>query len=771
MLEFLRSITAPSFIKSGGTSAQFLKADGSVDSTDYISVNESIGNNYIDFGPNTTWGATLRVGGNGHTGNTRASIAATNGNLNLDAAAGYDVFLNYYSGSSVIFGNGASSAVASVSNTGVFSGNGSGLSDVNAATLDGLDSSQFLRSDAANLNITSSNYFKSSGSTLAFAGSAASLQAVGDSTNAAYMSFHRMNVHAVNFGLDSDNVLKVGGWSMGNSAYPILHSGNFNTYSPTLTGTGASGTWNINASTATTLQTARTINGISFNGSANILISEYIHSQRDFVDGTIITTSIDYSQSSGDPWVLEIKGNSYQNLVPWDIQVQGYIWGDSIINYGGISNGTNLTGLVVLNVGGMLTFWFPRHNYWDGFNVKVYIPQDSVGSNTNKVTSITNGVKPTGIKEVALSFFIRQSLHSSNYNTYSPTLTGTGASGTWGIDITGNAATATSASSSTYVSSLDGDRLADTKLPTTTPQKVRFDFITGASAGLSSIYAGLMTYVPWDGTTASTGDASYQLVFGGTAANGSGSPVLRLRKGIDSTWNSWVDILTSANYNTYSPTLTGTGASGTWGINITGNAATVGGISSSNLFNNSGNAHPSYADFNSLTDFGSQFIKGVTNGPTIPGAIQYYALSLGLGSDYPYSSFAMQMAIPRAPMGGLPYLSVRYREGSTWGDWSKIYAGYADVVPWAGITSKPTTLAGYGITDQFLRYDAGNVSINTAALSTSATAGFLWISSCPGTPTGAPTAPYTNAAALVVDTTNSRLYVLVGSTWKYASLT
>ena len=36
-------------------------------------------------------------------------------------------------------------------------------------------------------------------------------------------------------------------------------------------------------------------------------------------------------------------------------------------------------------------------------------------------------------------------LHASNYNSYSPTLTGTGASGTWGINITGNSATATNA--------------------------------------------------------------------------------------------------------------------------------------------------------------------------------------------------------------------------------------------------------------------------------------------------------------------------------------
>ena len=38
----------------------------------------------------------------------------------------------------------------------------------------------------------------------------------------------------------------------------VLHAGNYNSYSPTLTGTGASGSWSINASTATTFSTDRT---------------------------------------------------------------------------------------------------------------------------------------------------------------------------------------------------------------------------------------------------------------------------------------------------------------------------------------------------------------------------------------------------------------------------------------------------------------------------------------------------------------------------------
>lgn len=38
----------------------------------------------------------------------------------------------------------------------------------------------------------------------------------------------------------------------------------------------------------------------------------------------------------------------------------------------------------------------------------------------------------------------------------------------------------------------------------------------------------------------------------------------------------WKRVLDSSNYNSYSPTLTGGGASGTWGINISGNANTAG---------------------------------------------------------------------------------------------------------------------------------------------------------------------------------------------------
>ena len=79
-------------------------------------------------------------------------------------------------------------------------------------------------------------------------------------------------------------------------------------------------------------------------------------------------------------------------------------------------------------------------------------------------------------------------------------------------------------------------------------------------------------------------------------------------------------------------------------------------------------------------------------------------------------------------------------------------------------------LTGVGV--QVCQMTAGGDFVwGSAALATSATVGFPWIPSCAGAPSGSPTAPYTNAAALIADTTNNRLYVRVGTTWRYASLT
>lgn len=57
----------------------------------------------------------------------------------------------------------------------------------------------------------------------------------GDSTNGAFMSFHRPSAYAINIGLDTDNIFKIGGWSAGStyvgvSAGALLATGEVTAY-------------------------------------------------------------------------------------------------------------------------------------------------------------------------------------------------------------------------------------------------------------------------------------------------------------------------------------------------------------------------------------------------------------------------------------------------------------------------------------------------------------------------------------------------------------
>lgn len=82
-------------------------------------------------------------------------------------------------------------------------------------------------------------------------------------SSAAFMSFYRTgtSAYAAYFGIDTDNKWKVGGWSMGAAAYELLHSGNYTTYAPTLTGGSASGTWGINVTGSAASVSGSTSNG------------------------------------------------------------------------------------------------------------------------------------------------------------------------------------------------------------------------------------------------------------------------------------------------------------------------------------------------------------------------------------------------------------------------------------------------------------------------------------------------------------------------------
>ena len=70
---------------------------------------------------------------------------------------------------------------------------------------------------------TGTNYFRSNINT---SSSNPPLQAFSDNGSGAIMAFHRGGAFAVNFGLDSDNVIRIGGWSAGANRLQMDMSGN-----------------------------------------------------------------------------------------------------------------------------------------------------------------------------------------------------------------------------------------------------------------------------------------------------------------------------------------------------------------------------------------------------------------------------------------------------------------------------------------------------------------------------------------------------------------
>jgi hypothetical protein len=146
-------------------------------------------------------------------------------------------------------------------------------------------------------------------------------------------------------------------------------------------------------------------------------------------------------------------------------------------------------------------------------------------------------------------------------------------------------------------------------------------------------------------------------------------------------------------------TLTGT-VTTTGSLTLGGTlSATIDNISDEHrLFNNMGDNHATRASFDATNpsyNFGWRFVQGLTNGPGVNGAGQYYSEYVGLGNDYLATgagSYGMQIAYPRNV--STPYIAIRYNENNTLGAWQKISAGYADTV--GSITSgQVTTALGY----------------------------------------------------------------------------
>lgn len=145
--------------------------------------------------------------------------------------------------------------------------------------------------------------------------------------------------------------------------YKLLHTGNYNTYSPTLTGTGATGTWGIsisgNAATATKLANARNIaitgavtGNANFDGSGNISIST-----SDALAVTTITKSITVTtswqntgiQSENLPsgtYIIQMSGFNSGYVGQW-----GEVYSGILTWYNGGTNSTDYDDIVLHKAG------------------------------------------------------------------------------------------------------------------------------------------------------------------------------------------------------------------------------------------------------------------------------------------------------------------------------------------------------------------------------------------------------------------------------------
>lgn len=136
--------------------------------------------------------------------------------------------------------------------------------------------------------------------------------------------------------------------------------------------------------------------------SAELYAITWWHGQRDYGTGTLVETSIDYSSSDGDPFLLEVGGNPYNAWEPWDTKISGYIYANTIINIGRRTNSASrITPLYAFCYNTHLCFWWPRLAYWQGFYV--WVSRCLSGPKLNYVIAMTDAARPgSRTKEIQL---------------------------------------------------------------------------------------------------------------------------------------------------------------------------------------------------------------------------------------------------------------------------------------------------------------------------------------------------------------------------------
>lgn len=248
-------------------------------------------------------------------------------------------------------------------------------------------------------------------------------------------------------------VLKIGTATKGSATLPIYLNAGTPTACSTTLGVSITG----NAATATKLQTARTINGTSFDGTANI-VTAYWGTARTISLSGAVTGSASVNGSQNVTITTTYQFGSIDGR---------YVGGNKTANHG--SSGTAYTADTYSSTFVNKAFvayaergsWAYANNGYITTDTGVNIPLAGTAifqwgaSDTNKTQLYITPHNNSGVSNPAANEMLFYTSNGSgytsawtrvlthrNYTNYTVTKTGGGASGTWGISITGNAATA-----------------------------------------------------------------------------------------------------------------------------------------------------------------------------------------------------------------------------------------------------------------------------------------------------------------------------------------
>ena len=248
-------------------------------------------------------------------------------------------------------------------------------------------------------------------------------------------------------------VLKIGTATKGSATLPIYLNAGTPTACSTTLGVSITG----NAATATKLQTARTINGTSFDGTANI-VTAYWGTARTISLSGAVTGSASVNGSQNVTITTTYQFGSIDGR---------YVGGNKTANHG--SSGTAYTADTYSSTFVNKAFvafaergsWVYANNGYVSTDTGVNIPLAGTAifqwgaSDTNKTQLYITPHNNSGVSNPAANEMLFYTSNGSgytsawtrvlthrNYTNYTVTKTGGGASGTWGISITGNAATA-----------------------------------------------------------------------------------------------------------------------------------------------------------------------------------------------------------------------------------------------------------------------------------------------------------------------------------------